>query len=331
MGPTCCPRGSQAHCRRLTAQRPRSATSSPGRRIRPAPRPLRLRSLAVAGSSARREDPRPWTSGFTCRRSISGARGSPCADWQTLWMLRSNGHLLDLGQRSFRVLASPGSDGPTALAAVLDRSADLSLLTSVSLPTLRGPVPVAKALAALDVLSSGRSIAGLGPGSSPPTTRRSVCPSTRDGDASMRRFHCCGIVARDPCRLRGVLDPVPPSVLSPLPQRPDGVPLWLEAGGRPRASAVSHVWVTAGWPRRTTRIRGSSPHIRTSSASSSRARAGRGRRPHALVDDVDVDTRARRRQSARFAEVVAPMVKRDPAVLRGRICVGSAQSCADLL
>src|SRR5919201_1086438 len=37
---------------------------------------------------------------------------------------------------------------------------------AVSLVALRGPVPLAKVLVALDVLSAGRLIAGLGPGSS---------------------------------------------------------------------------------------------------------------------------------------------------------------------
>jgi alkanesulfonate monooxygenase SsuD/methylene tetrahydromethanopterin reductase-like flavin-dependent oxidoreductase (luciferase family) len=42
----------------------------------------------------------------------------------------------------------------------------MKLVTTVALAALRGPVPLAKALAALDVLSGGRVIAGVGPGSS---------------------------------------------------------------------------------------------------------------------------------------------------------------------
>src|SRR4051794_37105395 len=64
------------------------------------------------------------------------------------------------------VFATPWLDGLTALAAVLERSGDMALATTVSLVALRGPVPLAKALAALDLLSDGRLIAGVGPGSS---------------------------------------------------------------------------------------------------------------------------------------------------------------------
>jgi alkanesulfonate monooxygenase SsuD/methylene tetrahydromethanopterin reductase-like flavin-dependent oxidoreductase (luciferase family) len=64
------------------------------------------------------------------------------------------------------VFSTPWLDGPTALAAVIDRSSEMTLATAVSLPALRGPVPLAKALAALDALSGGRLLAGVGPGSS---------------------------------------------------------------------------------------------------------------------------------------------------------------------
>jgi Coenzyme F420-dependent N5,N10-methylene tetrahydromethanopterin reductase and related flavin-dependent oxidoreductases len=42
----------------------------------------------------------------------------------------------------------------------------MELATTVANVALRGPVPLAKTLAALDVLSDGRVIAGVGPGSS---------------------------------------------------------------------------------------------------------------------------------------------------------------------
>ena len=64
------------------------------------------------------------------------------------------------------VFPAPWLDGPTALAAVAARSGEMTLVTTLALATLRGPVPLAKALAALDILSGGRVIAGLGPGSS---------------------------------------------------------------------------------------------------------------------------------------------------------------------
>ena len=60
----------------------------------------------------------------------------------------------------------PWLDGPTALAAVLADSGEMRLATTVVVPVVRGPVATAKTLAAIDRLSGGRLIVGVGPGSS---------------------------------------------------------------------------------------------------------------------------------------------------------------------
>ena len=65
------------------------------------------------------------------------------------------------------VFPRPWLDGLTALAAVAGGSGTLTLTTTVAQPVVRGPALLAKALASLDVLSGGRVVAALGPGSSP--------------------------------------------------------------------------------------------------------------------------------------------------------------------
>src|ERR687893_2186670 len=64
------------------------------------------------------------------------------------------------------VFPRPWLDGPTTLAAVLASSGRMTLATTVALPVVRGPVALAKSLAAIDLLSGGRLVAGVGPGSS---------------------------------------------------------------------------------------------------------------------------------------------------------------------
>ncbi len=71
--------------------------------------------------------------------------------------LCANDHLL---------FSRPWLDGPTALAALIDDSDDMRLATTASLPVLRGPVQLAKTLVAIDILSGGRLVVGVGPGSS---------------------------------------------------------------------------------------------------------------------------------------------------------------------
>src|SRR6185436_3938911 len=84
--------------------------------------------------------------------------------------------LLDFGNNSFTLdhliaYAETGRElGFHALAAndhlVLSHSGGMDLATTVSLPTVRGPIPLAKSLGAIDRLSGGRLIACVGPGSS---------------------------------------------------------------------------------------------------------------------------------------------------------------------
>ena len=58
-------------------------------------------------------------------------------------------------------------DGLVALSAALPDSRSLGLFTTVALPVLRGPLALARTLEALDVLSGGRLVVAVGPGSSP--------------------------------------------------------------------------------------------------------------------------------------------------------------------
>src|SRR5262245_49667751 len=64
------------------------------------------------------------------------------------------------------VFAVPWLDGPVALAAVMEHSGEMTLATTVALAVVRGPVPLAKTLSAIDRLSGGRVVVGVGPGSS---------------------------------------------------------------------------------------------------------------------------------------------------------------------
>jgi alkanesulfonate monooxygenase SsuD/methylene tetrahydromethanopterin reductase-like flavin-dependent oxidoreductase (luciferase family) len=71
-----------------------------------------------------------------------------------------------LSTNDHMVFSVPWLDGPTALAAVIGHSGTMTLATTVSLPVIRGPVPLAKTLVAIDRLSQGRLVVAVGPGSS---------------------------------------------------------------------------------------------------------------------------------------------------------------------
>jgi alkanesulfonate monooxygenase SsuD/methylene tetrahydromethanopterin reductase-like flavin-dependent oxidoreductase (luciferase family) len=81
------------------------------------------------------------------------------------------------------VFQRPWLDGPTALASVIERSGAMTLATTASLAVVRGPVAVAKALAAVDLLSDGRLIAAIGAGHGRPGERRADAPRRAGTDA----------------------------------------------------------------------------------------------------------------------------------------------------
>jgi alkanesulfonate monooxygenase SsuD/methylene tetrahydromethanopterin reductase-like flavin-dependent oxidoreductase (luciferase family) len=173
---------------------------------------------------------------------------------------------------------TPWLDGPTALAAVIDRSGATELATTVSLVALRGPVLLAKTLAALDLLSDGRVIAGVGPGSSERDYEAIGVPY----EERWKRFDEATAILRALVR-----DEPPPPTLSHSPCR---TRRWrrvragraesqsgLGAGARRWVSGASLAWATGGsHPRTTQRL------------SASRARSARCRRSCALATAIPI-------------------------------------------
>src|SRR3954452_16743388 len=147
---------------------------------------------------------------------------------------------------------TPWLDGATALAAVIDRSGAMELATTVANVALRGPVPLAKTLAALDVLSDGRVVAGVGPGS-----------SQRDYDAvgvpyeeRWERFDEATAVLRsllrdDPPPEARRHYPLPGCELGAAPRRPGGISLWIGSWGSKaglrRVALLADGWLASAY------------------------------------------------------------------------------------
>jgi alkanesulfonate monooxygenase SsuD/methylene tetrahydromethanopterin reductase-like flavin-dependent oxidoreductase (luciferase family) len=205
---------------------------------------------------------------------------------------------------------TPWLDGPAALAAVLERSGSMELATTVALVSLRGPVQLAKALAALDVLSGGRLVAGVGPGSS----ERDYDIAGVAFDERWQRFEDSVV------RLRELLGPESP--LAPAPARPGGVPIWLASWGS-----------TAGM-RRVARLGDgwfASAYNTTPEAFASAREALPQGFPNALVTMWTWITSDPRDADRVLRETLGPMLRREPDTLRDQLCVGSPEHCAALL
>jgi alkanesulfonate monooxygenase SsuD/methylene tetrahydromethanopterin reductase-like flavin-dependent oxidoreductase (luciferase family) len=231
------------------------------------------------------------------------------------------------------VFATPWLDGLTALAAVLERSGAMTLATTISLASLRGPVPLAKALVALDVLSGGRLVAGVGPGSS----RRDYDAVGVPFEDRWKRFDESVTILR--ALLRGEAGPkatryfmAPEVQLEPRPGQEGGVPVWIgswgsEAGLR-RVARLGDGWLASAYNTRPEQFRAASELL--SSELRKRDRPAE-RFPNALVTMWTWVTDSHADCEHVLAEVLAPLLKRDVADLRDRVCVGSAARCAALL
>jgi hypothetical protein len=135
---------------------------------------------------------------------------------------------------------------------------DMTLVTTAALPVLRGPVPLAKTLAAIDVLSGGRLVAGVGPGSSAGDYAAAGIgfeerwPRFDEAVQALR-----ALLHGDREGLEGEFYSTRGVVLEPPPVQAPGPPIWVASwGGGGRAA---HLRLAA---RRRTRAAGAVPRAR---------------------------------------------------------------------
>jgi alkanesulfonate monooxygenase SsuD/methylene tetrahydromethanopterin reductase-like flavin-dependent oxidoreductase (luciferase family) len=231
------------------------------------------------------------------------------------------------------VFSRPWLDGPTALAAVVERAGGMELATTVALPVLRGPVPLGKALAALDRLSNGRLTAGVGPGSS----RRDYELAGIPFEERWKRFEEAIRVLRHLLRGEAPLPgagfyPSEDMRLEPPPAQAGGVPIWIGSWGSKaglrRVARLGDGWLASAY--------NTTPELFASgrvALEQQLARVGRDRKafPNALATMWTWVTESRTERDRVLAGVLAPLLNRDVEDIGHRVCVGSASDCAELL
>jgi alkanesulfonate monooxygenase SsuD/methylene tetrahydromethanopterin reductase-like flavin-dependent oxidoreductase (luciferase family) len=222
------------------------------------------------------------------------------------------------------VFQTPWLDGPAALASMVERSGTMDLATTVSLPVLRGPVALAKALVAIDILSEGRLIAGVGPGSSERDYRVAGIPF----EERWKRFDEALALLRP--LLKG--EALPDLELAPAPWRAAGVPLWIgswgSAAGLARVARAADGWLASAY--NTTPERFAAARSALDAALEVRGRDPTGF-PSALATMWTWVSKDRAEGDRVLADVLAPILRRDADELRSQVCVGPAEHCAEVL
>jgi alkanesulfonate monooxygenase SsuD/methylene tetrahydromethanopterin reductase-like flavin-dependent oxidoreductase (luciferase family) len=206
------------------------------------------------------------------------------------------------------VFQRPWLDGLVALASVLDRAGDLTVATTVALPVVRGPVVLARTAAALNLLSGGRLVLGVAPGSSP----RDYAAVGVPFEERWSRFDAALSVLRT--ELEG-----------------ESVPIWVgswgSAAGLRRVARLGDGWLASAYNTTPERLAAGRTSLDAALLSAGRDPAVF---PLALATMWTYVTDDRAEADAKLG-VLASMLDRDPAVLARQVLIGSADHCAAIL
>ena len=231
------------------------------------------------------------------------------------------------------VFSRPWLDGPTALAAVVAHSGQMTLATTVAVPVLRGPAATAKILTAIDVLSGGRLVVGLGPGSS---ARDYELVGVRFDERWKRLEEAVQALRAywrgDDVAFEGAFYSTAGFTLRPTPAQRPGPPIWIGSWGSPaglrRVARLADGWLASGY--------NTTPELFAQAWSDVQAElAGRGRDverfPNGIATMWCYVTEDRARAEAILGDVLAPMLGRPVELLRAILPIGSAEECAEKL
>ncbi|MGC4962588.1 LLM class flavin-dependent oxidoreductase [Gordonia sp. DT218] len=256
--------------------------------------------------------------GWDARRLSSYARTAQRLGYATV---AANDHL------AFR---RPWLDGIVALASVVDASGDLDLATTVALPVVRGPAALAKAAAALDILSDGRFVLGVGAGSS----AADYALSCVDFDERWPRFEEAVRLLRsqlgrdDGPSSRGRFYP-DPTPLAPQPKRAGRPPVWIASWGSPaglrRVARLGDGWLASAYNTTPDHLALGREVLRASRTDSS------DRDLSCVVATMWTQVTHGKRERSEWLARLAALLGRDERDLAGRVLIGSSEHCAALL
>lgn len=231
------------------------------------------------------------------------------------------------------VFSRPWLDGPTALATVLTHSGGMDLVTTVSLPVVRGPVPLAKSLGAIDRLSGGRLIACVGPGSSARDYAVVGIPFEERWkrlDEAIQTLRA--LWNREGVVFSGSFYNTEGISLEPFPAQKSGPPIWVGSWGSKaglrRVARLADGWLASGY--------NTTPELFAKGWQQLQELLITGGKdpssfPNAIATMWLYITEQEKDAEWMLNEVLAPTLNRPIAELRQQLPIGSAQECAEKL
>jgi probable F420-dependent oxidoreductase len=261
---------------------------------------------------------------------------------QQHWSLRGLLEYTETAKRlGFRALSAndhllfprPWLDGPTALAAVLARTGQMALATTVALPVVRGPVALAKSLAAIDLLSGGRLVVGVGPGSSARDYAAVGIPFEERWKRLDEAVQALRVLWRgEGPPFKGEHYSTEGIVIEPYPAQQPSPPIWIgswgsEAGLR-RTARLGDGWLASAYnttPEEFVEARERlAEHLHAAGKDPDQF-------PNAIATMFFFVTEERAAAERIIREVLSPMLNRPEEELSQRLLVGPAGECAQKL
>jgi len=198
---------------------------------------------------------------------------------------------------------------------------------------LRGPAATAKILAAIDVLSGGRLVVGLGPGSS---ARDYELVGVRFEERWKRLDEAVQTLRAywraDDVAFEGAFYSTSGFTLAPTPAQRPGPPIWIGSWGSPaglrRVARLADGWLASAYNTTPELFAQAWLDLQAEVAAHGRDVA---RFPNGIATMWCYVTEDRARADAVLADVLAPMLNRPAEQLRSILPIGSAQECAERL
>ncbi len=231
------------------------------------------------------------------------------------------------------VFSKPWLDGPTALAAVLAHSGRMDLATTVSLPIVRGPVPLAKTLSAIDRLSGGRLTACVGPGSS----ERDYAVVGIPYDERWKRLDEAiqtlrALWNQEGATFSGNFYNTEGITLEPFPAQKSGPPIWVGSWGSKaglrRVARLADGWLASGYNTTPELFAQGWQQLQELLVKADKDPSSF---PNAIATMWLYITEDKSVAERMLNEVLAAALNRPVEELRQRIPIGPAQECAEKL
>jgi alkanesulfonate monooxygenase SsuD/methylene tetrahydromethanopterin reductase-like flavin-dependent oxidoreductase (luciferase family) len=230
------------------------------------------------------------------------------------------------------IYSRPWLDAPTALGAILSDTGSMAV-GSVILAIVRGPVPMAKTLAAIDILSNGRFFVGLAPGSSArdyEIVSINYAERWKRFDEAIQALR--SLWTGDSADLAGRFYSTAGIDLEPKPLRRPSPPIWIcswgSDAGLGRVARLGDGWLASAYNTTPDQFAAALTKLRDQLRIFGKDPASF---PNALATMFMYITEDNAATERVLAETLTGLLSRPVEQLRERLLVGSPEVCAEKL